>query len=229
MSSGAICPKCSAAHADLRSDGKPRCHAHSKRSGKQCGSVRIRDKEVCHYHGGKSLEGAANPNFKNGRYDRFLQSGKFGERARRFLNDPDVLSLLPNLAIVDARISEILESLTAPRAIAAWDEIGETVQALERGRARGDKEVQAAALARLIQIGKFGRTLSANMRELIHQQEQRRKLVETEARRQASEEATITYERAASLFHYWLDVLFRHVADRETRAAIMQDIKALGF
>ncbi len=32
----------------------PRCQAKSKQSGKQCGNFAVRDRKVCHIHGGKS-------------------------------------------------------------------------------------------------------------------------------------------------------------------------------
>lgn len=50
----------------------PRCHARSKRTGKQCGAPAVTGWKVCRHHGagGGAPKGERNGNYKNGHYTR---------------------------------------------------------------------------------------------------------------------------------------------------------------
>ena len=50
----------------------PRCHARSKRTGKQCGAPAVTGWKVCRHHGagGGAPSGERNGNYRHGRYTR---------------------------------------------------------------------------------------------------------------------------------------------------------------
>lgn len=53
--------------------GIPRqCSAQSKRSGKQCRKSAVRQRTVCHMHGGRSPRSVASPHFRHGRYSKAM-------------------------------------------------------------------------------------------------------------------------------------------------------------
>lgn len=87
-----------------------RCTAISKRSGEQCRKPAMRGRAVCLAHGGKTPRGIASPHFITGRWSKDiparLASGY--EHARQ---DPDLLSLREELALVTAAIDDRLSSL----------------------------------------------------------------------------------------------------------------------
>lgn len=61
-------------------------------------------------HGGKSLVGPANPAWKGGRYSRLFPT-QLRARYEAMLADPALLSLSKEVALVDARIGELLDRL----------------------------------------------------------------------------------------------------------------------
>src|SRR5687768_15894585 len=82
------------------------CTATSKQTAEQCGQViKAADwaarKRVCDWHGGKSLSGPAHPNYKHGRHWQVLPIG-LRDRFERALGDPELLSMTPEIAAMDA-------------------------------------------------------------------------------------------------------------------------------
>jgi len=57
--------------------------------------------------------------------------------------------------------------------------------------------------------------------------ETRRRLVDTEARRLSKEGTAVSYDRALGVVLLLVDVMFRHVHDRETRRRIIDDVRAI--
>ena len=86
------------------------CTAKSKRSGEQCKKDAMKEKNVCYFHGGKSLSGVAHPNYKTGRYAKGLK-GRKAKIIDRLLSDEDLLSLDDNIALLDLRIVTLVDSL----------------------------------------------------------------------------------------------------------------------
>lgn len=86
------------------------CTATSKRSGKRCRKPAMRGRSVCMSHGGKTPRGVDSPHFQHGRYSRSIpdQLLETYEHARQ---DPRLLSLREDIAMVDATIGGLLQQL----------------------------------------------------------------------------------------------------------------------
>lgn len=64
----------------------------------------------CRLHGGATPVGPASVHFKHGRRSILLKEfGAFGQHYERALADPDLLRMDDEIALVDARLSELLE------------------------------------------------------------------------------------------------------------------------
>src|SRR4051794_17890811 len=83
------------------------CGAHSRRTGGPCQRVPVAGRTRCRAHGGASLRGAASATFKTGRRGRFLPR-RLRERYEQALDDPTMLELRDEIALVDARLSDLL-------------------------------------------------------------------------------------------------------------------------
>ena len=46
------------------------CHAKSKQTGKRCRQFAVKGKQVCYYHGARSLSGSQSPRIKHGMYTK---------------------------------------------------------------------------------------------------------------------------------------------------------------
>ena len=60
----------------------PVCQAKSKQSGKQCGNFAVRDRKVCHIHGGKTPKHNQGAKTKEGKLRQKMASWKHGKRSK---------------------------------------------------------------------------------------------------------------------------------------------------
>jgi hypothetical protein len=88
----------------------PRCRATSKQSGERCKRHAAKGLNVCSMHGGKSLRGVDSPRFKTGRHSKYLPD-RLVERYEEALNDAELTRLDDEIALVDARLQDVLERL----------------------------------------------------------------------------------------------------------------------
>ena len=91
----------------------PQCTGTSKRSGLQCKRNAKPGRSVCKIHGGDTPVGLAAPNFKTGRYSKYLPAG-LAERYVAARTDPELLSLRDEIGLVDTRITEVLIQSSDP-------------------------------------------------------------------------------------------------------------------
>lgn len=91
---------------------RPRCTAHSKRNGRRCQNLPVRGRAVCRMHGGHQPRGIASPHWKGRGYSKDLPT-RLADRYRAALADPDLVTCTSELALVDARIGEVLRALPA--------------------------------------------------------------------------------------------------------------------
>ena len=220
------CPKCGAVHATHRADGRARCQAHRKQihGGVQCGAIAVRDRKTCRAHNGTGPVGVEHHSFKHGRKSKYLRREGFTlrQRAEEFLDDPQILSLVPQLALLDARTEEVLEALDGLAPAEAWAEIRAAVVALRRAEG---PEQNKAALARIIRAAERGAEIATVREELWSLGERRRAMVSTEARRIEGEREAISYERALGLLLLILDAVFREVPDQRARRRIRERVQ----
>lgn len=108
-----------------------RCTAKSKRSGGRCKNPPVRGRTVCRMHGGASPVGAASPQYKGAGRFKYLPVA-MAERYRAAKADPELLALRKDLALLEVRLSTLLERVTetgpADVDAATWAEIRELVQ-----------------------------------------------------------------------------------------------------
>jgi hypothetical protein len=124
----------------------PRCTARSKRTGQPCTQPVCRGRTKCRLHGGRSSRGLAAPAWKDGRHSKVLPVGLTAayERSRE---DPELVGLRDELALVDVRINELLERLDADDPSAVWREV---YAAIERRRRLADTERKRVELLQAV-------------------------------------------------------------------------------
>ncbi len=86
------------------------CKAVSKRSGERCRKHSLKGHNVCSMHGGKSLRGIDAPNFKTGRYSRYLPD-RLVQRYQEALADEALMRLDDEIALIDSLLQDQLERL----------------------------------------------------------------------------------------------------------------------
>ena len=200
------------------------CQAKAKSTGEQCKRRAVAGKLVSTVHGGLTPGGIASASYKHGRYSKYLPArlaGRYEEAAA----DPDLLVLRQDIALVDARLADLLKRVDKGESGHLWRDLKVTWEKLEA--ATDDKDARTEALRMIRELIKRGASDSATWSEIHGTIDQRRKLVESERKRLVEMQQVITAERAMVMLSVILDIIKTHVTDRNTLASISEEIRRL--
>lgn len=180
----------------------------------------------CRVHGGKTPGGMASPQFKTGRYSKYLPARLAG-RYQEAKADPQLLALREEISLVDSRLADLLQRVDSHEAGYWWKELGRIYGEFLEAQNKKDVPVMSLRLAEIGQIIRAGQSDYAAWDEVYGVLEQRRKFVESERKRLVEMQQVITSERAMLLIAALVDVVKTHVTDRGTLSAISADIGKL--
>ena len=172
----------------------------------------------CRMHGGKTPGGVASPSFKTGRYSKYLPS-RLTERYQAALDDRELLVLRDEIALVDARISDLLQRAETGDSAEFWEDLQKTIDACDKVPID-----PMPAVRELVQHASEHYSTWSSVQIAL---EQRRRLVESERKRLVEAQQIITVEQAMALLAAVVEVIRGHVTDRETLAAISQAVRQL--
>jgi GGDEF domain-containing protein len=202
------------------------CTAKSKQSGQRCKRAAVVGRTVCSIHGGKTPTGVSAPNFKTGRHSKYLPA-RLGERYQAALADQDSLNLAAEIALVDARIGDVLGRVDTGESGRAWTRLKQAYSALQKAK-RMDQTEEADEL--LLELGSLiGKGVAdyAAWDEIGSYVEQRRRLVESERKRLVDMQQTVTIEQVMIVLAAISDVVRRHVDDSATLARISAELNRI--
>lgn len=206
-------------------DTKPHAICGAKtRSGAPC-TQRPMANGRCRQHGGKTPHGMALPQTTHGRYSKYLPQ-RLHERYNASLNDPELLALREDIALLESRLTDLIQRVDSGEAGALWRELREAWDAIEDARGK-DAVKLAEALTALGVLIRRGQADYAAWDEVRSVQEQKRKLIESEQKRLVAMQQMVTAEQAMLFASAIQDAVKRHVTDRKVLAAIAADVAAL--
>lgn len=180
----------------------------------------------CNLHGGKSLAGTESPSFKHGRYSKYLPT-RLAARYVEAQKDPALLELRAEIALIDTRLTDVLERLDKGESGALWTLISNEFDKFKKAQVVKDTDEARAALGALDQLFTDGIADYAAWKEVSDLVEQRRKLVESERKHEVETQQMISTERALLLIGAIGETIRRHVADAGTRQLIAADLTRL--
>ncbi len=195
------------------------------RTGQPC-QARAMPNGRCRMHGGASLAGPASPAYRHGRYSRMMPK-RLMDAYERAANDGDLLVLRDEVALVDARLAELLSHLDSGETGAAWTQALEQYAALQDANDGGDAALLKTALDALGRALKRGQADYAAWAEITELIDLRRKLVESERKRLVQLQQMITTEQAMVLLMAVTKLVKEHVDDQEALVAISDGIRRL--
>src|SRR5262245_3359933 len=180
----------------------------------------------CYRHGGPSLVGIASPSFKTGRHSKYLP-GRLAERSEEAQRDPDRLALRDEIALLAARVNELLQRAHSGESGQLWVQLQSRWRDFERFRASGDVKNMQLALETFAEPLSKGVADHAAWTEIGQLQDRRQRLVEAERRRLEQTQQTLTVEEAMGLLRTVLDVIKRNVTDRTVLSRIATELASL--
>ena len=205
------------------------CQAHNKKTGAQCKRRAVTGMRVCMMHGGKTPVGIASPHFKTGRYSKHLPT-RLLERYNEAVSDEELLALREDIALLDARVSELLGRVDNGESGRAWKmaqkALSDYLSSYQSSK-ETDISKSIGALSELQAAVGIGLTDTIACSEIQIALEQRRKLVESERERLVEMQQFISSERAMLLISAVVDVVRRNVTDRTTLSNITHELSLI--
>lgn len=172
----------------------------------------------CNLHGGKSTGG---PLVAGGRHSKYLPQ-RLQARYQEALQDPELLSLNAEVAVIDTRLGELFQRLSGTETSLGWVKAHKLRQQEKVGGPDGIKAGQE-----LDQLLEEGLVDTATWNEIGSLIEQRRKCAESEAKRLAQLDQFITAKQANVLIAAIIKLVTDNVDDAGTRARIAQGLVGL--
>lgn len=180
-------------------------------------------RSVCYNHGGKSLAGIASPLMKTGRYSKYLPERLQG-RYEEATADPNLLVLREDIALLDARLADLLTRVDTGESGNRWKSVKESYKQYAKCR---KTDFEAEALKDLQTAIYAGVTDTEAWEEIQGVLTQREKFVASERKRLVDLQQMITASDALVLVQRLAGIVGTHVSDRTALAAIMAEFSTV--
>jgi hypothetical protein len=205
-----------------------------------CTRAPIKGRTGCRRHGGTSPRGIASASYKGKGFSQDMPTHLL-DRFMAAVYDPNMLLLDQEMALIDARVGELLSLLDSGESGALWRALHDAVDQLEQARLDGvqarragnqaaqDKaeRVLAGRMNAVITRVQAGVDEAARFHEIYELFEQRGRLVGTAVKVRREMKTSITTEQMLLMLHRVSDIVLQHVTDKDMLAAIARDITAL--
>jgi hypothetical protein len=201
------------------------CGAHNKRGG-ICRDAPVKGRNRCRMHGGKTPVGTACKHFRTGRYSAYVPA-RLRARYEQAQAGPELLSLHHEVALLDARLSDLLSRVDTGESGAVWGDLQRSRIEFARARRAQDVGRMMAAVATLETIIDGATHDHQAWGEIADLLEQRRKLVESEQKRLVSLQQMLSTEEALLLVRRIGDIVSRHVPEQKALSAILVELRQL--
>ena len=191
-------------------------------------NVAVRGKTVCRFHGGLSLSGAANGNYRHGRYAKDMPT-QLAARYAEARTNPRLLSLSDDVALAEAHLAELLARVETGESAACWQELRTTLDAFSGALASGDLaavDLHFTTMRTLVERGSAGAGVWEEIRRVW---ETRCKLVQTEIKTLTSLQQMITVQQHMLMLGAVTDAVVQAVqqhADTQSGRKILMEVQA---
>lgn len=196
-----------------------------KRDGTPCRAPAMANGR-CRIHGGKTPNGFALPQTKSGRYSKYLPQ-RLVERYETATQDTELLAMKEDIALLDARLSDLLRRVDTGEAGTAWREARTAYRKVVNAIRAEDGQAIMAGMDELDNVLGRGASDYAAWNEIQSILEQRRRLVESEQKRLVMGQQMVTTEEATILIAALLDAIHRSVNDPGTLSTIQTEFNRL--
>jgi hypothetical protein len=207
-----------------------KCTGHSKRTGEPCKKEAMKGREVCPAHGGKTPVGPAAPNWKNGKYPKYMTTPeKLREGYERALTDPELTHHRTSIALTDALIEELLESYDAGANPETWKAVKAEYNKLRVANASGDRHKAREHFEALGLLINEGSSHAEQSTSILRALEARRRHADSETKMKLSESIAFSYEQAYTFYTAMGAAARKHFGhdDQERLRAFVHEITAI--
>ncbi len=225
---------------------RPQCHATAQGTGQRCQRSVIAGSIYCRGHSGGAEQqtGIASRNFKHGErslaspmqktlagHTRWAESvpDRLASAFHRSLQDDALLSLKPELALIDAMTAELIEGLGKEGYPTLFTKLGEALKQFEAGEATSNPAQMTSALGTMKRLINQGAVLSEQRSEIRESIKDRKSLVESERKFRIEQGLMVSILDVATTFQLFIGIIQRLVGDPELVAKIIGECERTVF
>ncbi len=193
-----------------------------------CALPPVKGRSRCRYHGGKTPRGIDSPHFKHGMRvsKRILPDGFYQRTFEQVFENPRLLTLRKDIAILEVRIAELCTELkfggTAPKAM---KQLNETYRSMLKARKENqpiDEHLQEMGLL-LLRLQQNSETWES----IANWIERKALLIEKERKHLLSTCQMMSLEQVLVLTRQMVTILHEEIPDRTVSRRINERIRAL--
>jgi len=209
----------------LNAQGRAICGAKT-RGGRPCQKSPLTGRNRCRLHGGASPAGVASPTFKHGRRSKYMPA-RLVSRYEEALADPFLLEQKAEIALLDARLSELLEQVGDGSSAERWKVLQVALGDLEWAVQTQDTDGFNSAIKHMRAIIQSGSAVQDVWTEIYDVIERRRRLVESERKRYVEMGQMITAAQLLNMMGAISGLIREHVTDPAQLRAISSGLAVL--
>lgn len=175
-------------------NGTGRCGSWNRAKTGICRSHPVEGRNRCRFHGGRSPSGANSPNFVHGNNSKYAPALEKLDVIKEFMEirqDPDLLRLDDDIALMALRIKNLIEQLSQTPSV-SFKGLSKTTQDIRSALRRGDNAEAMGYIMALLESIEEGARQEIQMGELYSAMEMKRKLIETETKRRVQASKVLT-------------------------------------
>jgi len=180
----------------------------------------------CRAHGGATPSGIACVNTRHGRYSKSLPvrlQARFEEAA----TDPDLLNMREDIALLDARLSDVLEQASNQESGELWQGLKDALRTYDKATGRDAETTRADAFASIRFLINEGYNERQSWQEIRSILQERKALVESERKRLIDMQQMITATQANLLLGAVAHIIKSNVTDRDALQRISAELGQL--
>jgi hypothetical protein len=170
----------------------------------------------CRYHGGLTPKGISSPNFKHGKYSKYMPT-HLSERYEELLKDSDYENLHENIALLDLRLTQLSERLNVGDYGKQWKDLREIYKTLVSALDNSDTQATQEALMVMGQTINGGDQEYQLWQQIVAVNDKRRLMFETQMRVEHRADNVLTVEQALLLASGILAIIKDEVQDNNAR------------
>jgi len=207
--------------------GQVICGSKTRKEGNPpCGNTAIMPNGRCRMHRGKAASGVNNGNFKHGRYSKDIPT-RMRARFEAGLNDAQLLRLVSEISLTDARIEDLLSRVDSGESGQAWHRLGRLWTAHKVAAGKGDKAALNQILVDIDAVIDQGVGDWAIWQEIGQTIQQRERLTASERKGQLEAQQYVKVEQVMVMVSRIESLILENVQERGARIAISNGLRQL--
>lgn len=196
-----------------------------KRDGSLCRAPAMANGR-CRIHGGKTPRGEALPQFKHGRYSKAIPT-RMLNAYEAAANDPELLDLKQSVALLDARLIDLLGNLDTGETAGRWQDMRKAYRAFRAALAAHDDPGMVRAVSAMDDLISLGTSEAEAWGEIRALLDDRRKHVETQRRLELAGERGVPATEVVTMLGAILNIAQKAITNAEDRRRFVEGIQSL--